>query len=382
MSGPSVDAVMAAVDSLLAGALDADQMPSAVERLRQLFDGSKACIARIGPGMTAADAISTNSDDAMQRRCYEDLADDFIQFGEMLRGVPVGAIYRDSELVGEKALRSSRAWREWMAPQDMYGGIACRLAENNTSYWFFDVQRGQHQEPFNADDTALLRRLSPLLRKVVELQREVGHLKLQRDEARSALDALTMAIVIVDRDLQVSYANEGADEILADPDGTVGLRQGRLFARQPADHRNLKRLVEEALRSVADPLAEQRSSMIIQGAGDGSGALSACVMPTTHTHSGGLGGPSKVMIALRPLDMPTDLVASSRQLFNLTESEARFASALASGLSLMQAAAAQGVRISTARTHLARIFQKTETRQQSQLVSLLRGAVLPLRPRP
>jgi DNA-binding CsgD family transcriptional regulator len=90
----------------------------------------------------------------------------------------------------------------------------------------------------------------------------------------------------------------------------------------------------------------------------------------------------KVMIALRPLSMATDLVASSRQLFSLTESEARFASALASGLSLTQAAQAQGVRISTARTHLARIFQKTETRQQSQLVSLLRGAVLPLRPRP
>jgi len=79
--------------------------------------------------------------------------------------------------------------------------------------------------------------------------------------------------------------------------------------------------------------------------------------------------------------MATDLVVGSRQLFNLTESEARFASALASGLSLTQAAEAQGVRISTARTHLARIFQKTDTRQQSQLVSLLRGAVLPLRAR-
>jgi DNA-binding CsgD family transcriptional regulator len=381
MPRPSFDAVMSAVDSLLAGALDSDQMPSAVERLRQLFDGSKACIARIGPEMTAGDAVSTNSDDTMQRRCCEDLADDFIRLGEMLRNIPVGTVYRDTELVGEELLRSSRVWREWMAPQDMYGGIASRLAATDTSYWFFDVQRGQRQEPFSADDTALLARLSPLLRKVVELQREVGHLKWQRDEARGALDALAMAIVIVDRDLQVSYANDGADEILSDPDGAVGLRQGRLFARQPADHRKLKRLVDEALRSLADPLAEQRCSMIIQGTGEGSGALSACVMPTAPARGNSAAGP-KVMIALRPLDMPTDLVASSRQLFNLTESEARFASALASGLSLMQAAAAQGVRISTARTHLARIFQKTETRQQSQLVSLLRGAVLPLRPRP
>ena len=381
MSGPSVDAVMSAVDSLLAGALDADRMPSAVEQLRQLFNGSKACLARVGPDMTAADAVSTNSDDAMQRRCYEDLAEDFIRLGETLRGVPVGTVYRDSELLGEEALRSSRVWREWMAPQDMYGGIACRLAETSASYWFFDVQRGKHQDPFDAEDTALLERLSPLLRKVAELSRQVGHLKLQRDEARGALDALAMAITIVDRDLQVSYANEGADEILSDPDGAVGLRQGRLFARQPADQRQLKRLVEATLRGAADPLEEHRSSMIIQGGGDAGHALSACVMPAPPAQ-GGAGSPAKVIIALRPLVMTTDLVTSSRQLFNLTESEARFASALASGLSLTQAAEAQGVRISTARTHLARIFQKTETRQQSQLVSLLRGAVLPLRSRP
>lgn len=380
MSGPSVDSVMSAVDSLLAGALDAGRMPSAIEELRRLFNGSKACLARLGPGMSAADAISTNSDEAMQRRCYEDLAEDFVRMGEALRNVPIGIVYRDSELFGEEALRSSRAWREWMAPQDMYGGIACRLAETGASCWFFDVQRGKHQEPFNADDMALLVRLSPVLRKVAELTREVGHLRLQRDEARGALDALTMAIAIVDRDLQVSYTNEGADELLSDPDGAVGLRQGRLFARQPAEQRHLKQLVEAALRSAADPLVEHRSSLIIQGGGDATHALSVCVMPTAPVQSRA-GGPAKVMIALRPLGMTTDLVASSRQLFNLTESEARFASALAGGLSLMQAAAAQGVRISTARTHLARIFQKTETRQQSQLVSLLRGAVLPLRPR-
>ncbi|HEY5795401.1 MAG TPA: hypothetical protein VIU82_10325 [Bosea sp. (in: a-proteobacteria)] len=372
---------MSAVDSLLAGALDAERMPSAVDQLRQLFNGSKACLARLGPGMTAADAISTNSDEAMLRRCYEDLADDFVRMGETLRGIPIGLVYRDNDVFGEEALRSSRAWREWMAPQDMYGGIACRVAEAGPSCWFFDVQRGQHQEAFDANDTALLLRLSPTLRRVAELQREVGHLKFQRDEARGALDALTMAIVIVDRDLLVSYANEGADEILTDADSSVGLRQGRLFARQSSDQRQLRQLVETALRSAADPLAEHRSSLIIQGGGDGSRALSACVVPTAPSQSRA-GGPPKVMIALRPLGMTTDLVTCSRQLFNLTESEARFASALASGLSLTQAAAAQGVRISTARTHLARIFQKTETRQQSQLVSLLRGAVLPLRPRP
>ena len=379
MSRPSVDAVTSTVDSLLAGALDSAQMPAAIERLRQLFDGSKACLARLGPGLSAADAVATNSDEAMQRRCYEDLAEDFIQFAEGLRGVPLGCVYRDSDLFGEAALRSSRAWREWMAPQDMYGGLGCRLAETGTNQWFFDVQRGQRQEPFGADEAALLQQLAPLLRRVALLSAEMSHVRLQRDEARDALDAVAMAIVLLDDDLRLSYANAEADAILADPEGPLGLRQGRLFARNPADQRQLKQSCEAALRCAEAPLGEARSSLILRDGREGMPALSACLIPASPIAAGLR--PRRVMLALKPLEQTTDFVASSRQLFHLTESEARFASALACGQSLTQAAAAQKVRISTARTHLARIFQKTETRQQSQLVSLLRSAVLPLRSR-
>jgi DNA-binding CsgD family transcriptional regulator/PAS domain-containing protein len=380
MSGPNVDAVMTAVDTLLAGALDAEQMPIAIEQLRQLFDGSKACFARVGPNMKNGDAIGTNADEALERRCFGDLAQDFAVMADVVRAIPLGDVYRDRDVFGENSLRSSRMWQEWMAPQDMYGGIACRLLEAGQSFWFFDVQRGRTQDAFDAADCALLERLFPVLRRVSEISRQVGHLRMQRDEARGALDTLALGIVIVDRDMRIVYANEGADEILADPEAAIGLRQGRLFARAAIDQRQLKQLVEGALRAAADPLAEQRCSMIVQGGGDRVHPLSACVMPAVAASA--LAEPhSRVMIALRPLQMATDLIACARQLFDLTDTEAKFASALAGGMSLAEAAEVQGVRISTARTHLARIFQKTDTRQQSQLVSLLRSAALPLRSR-
>ena len=377
MSRANVDAVTATVDSLLAGALDIAQMPEAIERLRRLFDGSKACLARLGPGLSAADAIATNSDEAMQRRCYEDLAEDFIRFAEGLRSVPIGGVYRDNALFGEATLRASRAWREWMAPQDMYGGLGCRLAEIGPSQWFFDVQRGQRQEPFDADDAALLQRLAPLLRRIALLSAELRQVKLQRDEAHGALDAIAMAVILLDGELRIAYANAEAETILADADGPLGLRQGRLFIRNPADQRLLKQGVEAALRCAEQPLDHGPSSLLIRDGRDGRPALSACIIPASPLTMASR--PRRVMLALKPLEPTTDFVTSSRQLFNLTESEARFASALACGQSLTQAAAVQKVRISTARTHLARIFQKTETRQQSQLVSLLRSAVLPLR---
>ena len=44
-----VDTVMSAIDQLLAGVLNEEQMQAAAEAMRQLFNGSKACFAGFGP---------------------------------------------------------------------------------------------------------------------------------------------------------------------------------------------------------------------------------------------------------------------------------------------------------------------------------------------
>jgi DNA-binding NarL/FixJ family response regulator len=60
-------------------------------------------------------------------------------------------------------------------------------------------------------------------------------------------------------------------------------------------------------------------------------------------------------------------------LFDLTPAEAKLATALTVGRSLKSAAADSGVTFKTARTYLDRIFRKTGTNQQSQLVALLKS---------
>jgi DNA-binding CsgD family transcriptional regulator len=58
-------------------------------------------------------------------------------------------------------------------------------------------------------------------------------------------------------------------------------------------------------------------------------------------------------------------------LFDLSPAESWLAAYLSEGLTLTEAASRCGVTISTARTYLHRVFQKTGTRQQSQLVAML-----------
>lgn len=61
-------------------------------------------------------------------------------------------------------------------------------------------------------------------------------------------------------------------------------------------------------------------------------------------------------------------------LFDLTPAEAKFASALVSGQSVKAASRAVGITESSGRTYLARIFAKTGTHRQTELVTLLAAA--------
>jgi DNA-binding CsgD family transcriptional regulator len=68
----------------------------------------------------------------------------------------------------------------------------------------------------------------------------------------------------------------------------------------------------------------------------------------------------------------------ARNLFGFTVREASLAASLASGRSVREAAEDAGIAYSTMRTYLENVFRKTETRQQSQLVALLRSLQPPI----
>jgi DNA-binding CsgD family transcriptional regulator len=70
-------------------------------------------------------------------------------------------------------------------------------------------------------------------------------------------------------------------------------------------------------------------------------------------------------------DFPIPPEEVLKRLYDLTPAEARLAQGLAGGDSLDEVASGLGIRITTARTQLAAIFAKTDTRRQAKLVAVL-----------
>ena len=97
--------------------------------------------------------------------------------------------------------------------------------------------------------------------------------------------------------------------------------------------------------------------------------LSVVFLPFSDDHEA-----DKKLVAMLITDPETSLApdpASLVDLFGLTLSEAKIGQAIAQGISLEEAARKSGITLSSARTYLKRIYSKTNTRGQADLVKLI-----------
>ncbi|MCI4592300.1 hypothetical protein MOK15_19675 [Sphingobium sp. BYY-5] len=90
-------------------------------------------------------------------------------------------------------------------------------------------------------------------------------------------------------------------------------------------------------------------------------------------------GPAPALVAYIHADnwSSADRCDQLCQLFNLSQSEARLSLALSRGMSIAEAAVELGLTVESARTYSKRIYSKTGTRGQTDLIGLIHRSVLP-----
>lgn len=376
MSVVGPDQISRAIGSIYEGTADASAWPRTIEQLRLLFNASRSCLARFGPDIGPGDVINPTLDAEFQSRYVAEFAGTSTELADALNGAPTGEILLEEALVGTERLHRSRFWNEWMAPQDMYDGLGTKVLTLGSSFWYLGLHRGRQQAPFEAGDVELMRLIASHLTRATEIFHKLSSARV----VTATQSALPFGVVIVDAGLRVQDINEAAQRIVASPHSPLRLKQGVLSTADRRTSLALQQLVSNACTVQEGVSPGSGGDLMVranqnkgEGGGDNLGrdvALSVAPLPTAP-----LFPPlPQAVIYLREvtLELPDPFEDQVRQLFDLSPAEARLATALASGISLKDAAARQGIRFSTARSYLEGIFRKTRTRQQSQLVALLK----------
>lgn len=275
----------------------------------------------------------------------------------------------DRGLMDDDELQATRYYAEFMRPAGIAHGMAlCLQPHRPGDLALLTINRGATEGCFDEAELALAQSLLPHLRNVYTLQQRLSWLEGQSQRFRSTLDQLNKGVAMLDADGHLLFCNRAAGQMEASglfarhPDGRLTL------AHTPDDHR-----LQQALRKFAmDASAAPTVLQIHSRAGQLCGVLKLC--PADMLAGAQWSEPRVSVIAfIKPLEVPmaTTLTPTLSAQWGFTPAEARLAQRLMEGLSLDQAAECIHVTKNTVRSQLRSLFDKTETRRQSQLVRML-----------
>ena len=282
-----------------------------------------------------------------------------------------------ADIMPHRAHRKSLFYREWVQPQHWIDAIAVTLERSATTYAAFSVIRHENDGIVDDEVRRRMRLIVPHVRRAVLISKIVDLHKVEAAAFADTLDGLATAIFFADTDGRIVHANAAGHAMLAEHT-VVGASGGKLVAADTAaDHTLHDVLMNAESGDAAIGTAGFSVSLLSR---DGERYV-AHVLPLTSgtRRTAGIAYSAVAAVFIRKATIefphPLEIIAST---FKLTPAEMRVLMTVVQLGGVPEVAPVLGVSEATVKTHLQRIFAKTKTRRQADLVKLVAGYMSPL----
>jgi PAS domain-containing protein len=153
----------------------------------------------------------------------------------------------DWMVMPKSELVASPLYAEWFAPQGFHGVMAAPILARESLSGVVVAFCGKSRSDFAESDLNLLTCFAPHLGRAVGVRLERERFLAELNANRRILDDRNDAVLLLDDELQVLYANPAATALLDGGDG-LGLRHRWLVARHPDDDARLQAVLWPAPR--------------------------------------------------------------------------------------------------------------------------------------
>jgi DNA-binding CsgD family transcriptional regulator/PAS domain-containing protein len=284
------------------------------------------------------------------------------------------------ELLPPENLFETDFYREYMLPQGLrqspLGLAVGRVSGEIVAMMGIYPRVGAR--PVGPGDRAMLDLLAPHLCEAYRIHRRLRSQEQYREAVTEVMDRLPTGVIFVDKDGKQVASNRAAQRLLALDDG-LAVREGRPFATLADSRLGFETLLRGAL--TREP-AESKSSTVLRISRPSRRTPFTALVE--HLHAApevGFARDAVAVIFVSDTDDVHRVGVQKRmaELYHLTLAEAELTELLCEGKTLDQAAECRGVTPHTARSQLRRVFTKTATSRQTDLVRLALTGVSNLR---
>lgn len=366
MLDTGTEAYATAIDHLYLAASQPDRWTEAMDAVRRLFDGSRACLLLVDP-VTGYRSIPSLVDDEFDGSdAFELAVEDELHRAWLSLRPGEARVWR--EMMDLDAFRERDLARLHFSPRDMDNGLTLVLRASPTMRWSLDISRHRRQPDFSGAERSLVSRIAPHVLRALEIAAAL--------HPAPGLPASAHAYAVVDARGRMLDLNEAARDLLARPGAPLCLSGAVLSGVVPADAARLAALIASCCASPDNARSAPGGMMIAAAAAHApmQERLLLSVAPMAAAGWFALQPCRCALVLMRPLHVAPQaaIAALASAIYELSGSHARLAAALAAGLSMREAAAALGLGYGTARNYLEEIFRRTGTRRQAELVVLLK----------
>jgi len=275
---------------------------------------------------------------------------------------------RIEDVFDVEEFRRTPNYKQLHLPYGVGGVLAAKVIDDVQRLARFHVTRS---DPYGVQEVGRFRTLCPHIRRVISIMDLLEQRTLQRDSLAEVLNHLAAPVIMIDPKQRIVHTNTSAQEFLAEGKALSSVR-GVLTASNPRN--------QEGLRRVTRALDLDAKSLALES--DEGPLAVATVLPLTSglraSHGRQLSASAAIFVHNKP-SFDDGMVTTLAAAFGVTGAEARVLSALLEGLSLAETAARFQISVNTVRWHLKRLFEKTNTRRQGDLIRLASSAIPQIR---
>jgi DNA-binding CsgD family transcriptional regulator/PAS domain-containing protein len=296
----------------------------------------------------------------------------------VVRRLRSGSVAVGEQLVTHAEMKRTIFYNDFGRHYDAVRCIIATIEIEPRRVSVLSVNRAEKTPAFGPEEIAILTALMPHLQRALEIHRRLADSQALADGSATALDLLAHGVLLLDTAGRIMFANRRAEEILRARDGLM-VHDKELFGARVSDTTTLR-------ASIAAAVATSRGEGIgagglaLIGRPSGRSPLRVLVSPLAQRHPlMGSAAAAACVFITDPEQSPVPAAVHLQRAFHLSAAETRVAAGLLDGESIERLSDRLCISRNTARTHLRRLFQKTDTARQADLIRVLLGAHAPLR---
>jgi DNA-binding CsgD family transcriptional regulator len=363
MAGAS--AVEAILDRIHGAALDEAQWPGAVAAIAESCAAATGILYEFDVARWESRIVGTHR---MSPEFMADYRNHYASLDPWSRRSMVTEVGRATctpELIADAELRRTEFYQDYLRPHgDLFYGLGGVIERTPRRIAILGVQRSYRAGVFDADCFAVIERIMPHLRHSYRVRHALRQARQLYATLSETLHALAKPVLVLDDTARIRFANAAAEALLAAGDG-LRIRHGQVTAADRRQESLFAQALARAARARRDEDSPAPLECLLNRPRSGR-PLILTFAPIGAEIDAGDGPLLAVLVDAGPASRPP--IEQLRAALHLSPAEAALLQGLAEGKNLSEIAEQRQVSINTLRVQLGRLFQKTGTHRQAELV--------------